>query len=324
MKRITKISDIVNINKDIEEKERKERARINADEYSIFCPLCGKEGPSIVKADLGVYPNEHKIKWVTDCCTSETVENKYGNVEPAYNYKPEPPTPPEPRELREIRDEQIKLIDKEDIRAMRIKNIYKVSAKTPDKLPTQHEIYKTIRKPAVKPGYVMDDGQGYHRKMKDLGDNEGPLSLQELMDEADKLAKIKGHMLSGWKKEPSSHGLKATCFCVLCDKQVNVIENPTSEEDDISGSAILEDCGENISQPKEIKTDLTNLLGKIKDEFLKNAIAKPTVYKDPKHPCPKCGSIEHIILNPSMPIINQCVQCQEMFNPDNQSSLPKQ
>jgi hypothetical protein len=337
MKRITKISDIVSINRDIEEKERKETNRVNANEYSIFCPLCEKEGPNIIKADLGVDPKDRKIRWVTDCCHSEIVEDKYGNTEPAYDYKPEPPEPPEPRELREFKKEQNKLIDqidqidkidKKDIRAMRIKQINKVSAKipkTPDKLPKQFDIYKTVRKPIAKPGYVMDDGQGYHRKIKELGDDEGPLSIQELMDEADKLAKIKGHMLCNWKEDINTSGAIATCSCILCDKVVQVIENPTSEEDDISGKAVFEDCGEDETlQSKEVEptntnlsglSDLTGLTSKIKDEFLKKMALQ--TYIDTDKPCPYCGCPEHSIVNPSMPIVNKCTKCGEMFNPDN-------
>lgn len=40
-------------------------------------------------------------------------------------------------------------------------------------------------------------------------------------------------------------------------------------------------------------------------------------YTDTKNPCPKCGNPDHYILNPSMPIINQCTKCQHMWNPDN-------
>jgi hypothetical protein len=39
-------------------------------------------------------------------------------------------------------------------------------------------------------------------------------------------------------------------------------------------------------------------------------------------PCPKCGFEEHYILNPSMPIINQCIKCRHKWNPDNEKWNP--
>lgn len=37
--------------------------------------------------------------------------------------------------------------------------------------------------------------------------------------------------------------------------------------------------------------------------------------------CPKCGCDSHVILNASMPIINQCCVCGNMWNPDNVNPL---
>lgn len=34
--------------------------------------------------------------------------------------------------------------------------------------------------------------------------------------------------------------------------------------------------------------------------------------------CPKCGCLEHNVLNPSMPIVNECTKCKHKWNPDNE------
>jgi Zn ribbon nucleic-acid-binding protein len=36
--------------------------------------------------------------------------------------------------------------------------------------------------------------------------------------------------------------------------------------------------------------------------------------------CPKCKHPEHTILNPSNPIINECVKCKHRWNPDNEKA----
>jgi len=50
----------------------------------------------------------------------------------------------------------------------------------------------------------------------------------------------------------------------------------------------------------------------IKAGWFKAAVA----YKG--DPCPKCGNLEHSILNPSHPIINECTKCKYQWNPDNE------
>ena len=37
--------------------------------------------------------------------------------------------------------------------------------------------------------------------------------------------------------------------------------------------------------------------------------------------CPKCGCDSHVILNASMPTVNQCCMCRNMWNPDNANPL---
>lgn len=37
-------------------------------------------------------------------------------------------------------------------------------------------------------------------------------------------------------------------------------------------------------------------------------------------PCPKCNCPEHTILNPSHPIINECIRCKHCWNPDNEKA----
>lgn len=38
-------------------------------------------------------------------------------------------------------------------------------------------------------------------------------------------------------------------------------------------------------------------------------------------PCPKCGCDNHLILNPSMPTVNKCINCHKMWNPYNERFL---
>ncbi|GEM_PF-4183101 len=49
-----------------------------------------------------------------------------------------------------------------------------------------------------------------------------------------------------------------------------------------------------------------------------NWFKSATVYKG--DPCPKCGNLEHEILSPSHPIINQCTKCKYQWNPDNEKA----
>jgi hypothetical protein len=38
--------------------------------------------------------------------------------------------------------------------------------------------------------------------------------------------------------------------------------------------------------------------------------------------CPKCGCDNHLILNSSMPTVNECINCRHRWNPDNDRFTP--
>ena len=41
------------------------------------------------------------------------------------------------------------------------------------------------------------------------------------------------------------------------------------------------------------------------------------VYENEDQPCPDCGSIKHHIANAVNPTVNECVNCGNIWNPDN-------
>lgn len=236
---------------------QKEEARKNSDEYAIFCPNCGKENPDIVKADIGVGgPTDKRMRNVTQCCGSEQVEDKRGFPKPV----------PQP-EIIERENNQITSKMKSNVKIL--KSFTVKSAKTPNKLPSQMDVYKTVRKPISPPTKIMDDGMGKHKRMKDFGGEDDSATLEDLVKEAHEVTRIKGHLLGNWDVT-NNHGLRsAIASCITCGKAIFVNEAPRSNEE-MSGNAMFEECSS-----KEDDAEIKTLQSKIQDAFLKNSIREP-------------------------------------------------
>jgi hypothetical protein len=69
-------------------------------------------------------------------------------------------------------------------------------------------------------------------------------------------------------------------------------------------------------EEKMKSSQVTEAKNKMKIRVSKNL--QSATYKGT--PCPKCHCLEHEILNPSHPIINQCVKCKHQWNPDNEKA----
>ena len=75
---------------------------------------------------------------------------------------------------------------------------------------------------------------------------EGSLKINELRQEAGRVARIRGHSLGKWEQLSAVHDphiiLEATCW--ICDASVTIDNRPAQDGDGMSGVAIAVNCSE--------------------------------------------------------------------------------
>lgn len=105
------------------------------------------------------------------------------------------------------------------------------------KAASWYDVYKGIRKPIARPGYVEDDKRpsGPYEEELDV--------IDELEDRAAKNCENgKGHLLGHWQRFEETMRTISENKCVRCNKGVTVIDRPTKEESQISGEAFMSEC----------------------------------------------------------------------------------
>jgi len=98
------------------------------------------------------------------------------------------------------------------------------------------DMYNSVRKPGVRPGQI-------HRDKRPTGPmEEEPSDLETLKEEANQVALARGHALGDWEYFKRSKGRGANNKCMVCGREVQVLENPLPNEIDVGGEAVALNC----------------------------------------------------------------------------------
>jgi len=107
----------------------------------------------------------------------------------------------------------------------------------PYKISGWYDVYKSIRKPMPRPGYVEEDKRPSAPPIE-----EEDASIEDLKIEANIVCEGKGHELGEWADAKRGRQNVSTSTCKKCNKSITVIENPLGNETDMMGEALTQNC----------------------------------------------------------------------------------